>query len=386
MAYKLNVAGRSLNLDRPLVGKVTTTAREEAERRDYVFLDPPAAECLTGYVGALRTTSSPSGEPLPTIQSLPYRDHLEDGDIVVLNPGGLVRTLFKVGSSHNSIFTTDRCNSYCVMCSQPPKAVNDRHRIEQNLRLVELIPPETAELGITGGEPTLLGRDLLRLLDACKRHLPRTGLHMLSNGRLFAYSRLARDLAAVEHPDLVVGIPLYAALDFEHDFVVQARGAFEQAVLGLQNLARYDIRLELRVVIHRATYSRLLELAEFIYRNLTFVEHVALMGLEAVGFAISNFQDLWIDPWDYRSELEEAVDHLVSRGMNVSIYNHQLCVVPEAVWPYCRQSISDWKNDYLSACQQCEVKSGCCGFFASAGIRAASRNIKPVRRLLLTPL
>ncbi len=66
---------------------------------------------------------------------------------------------------------------------------------------------------------------------------------------------------------------------------------------------------------------------EYIYRNLSFVEHVALMGLEYVGYTPRNIDELWIDPFDYQDELEKAVRYLSMRGMAVSLYNHQLCVL-----------------------------------------------------------
>ena len=53
--------------------------------------------------------------------------------------------------------------------------------------------------------------------------------------------------------------------------------------------------------------SRLPELAEFIYRNLTFTEHVALMGLEYIGYTPRNMDLLWVDPYDYQDKLAEAV-------------------------------------------------------------------------------
>jgi hypothetical protein len=46
-------------------------------------------------------------------------------------------------------------------------------------------------------------------------------------------------------------------------------------------------------------------------RNLPFVDHVALMGLENTGFAIANDAMLWMDPLDYGDGLARAVDHLV---------------------------------------------------------------------------
>jgi His-Xaa-Ser system radical SAM maturase HxsC len=256
--------------------------------------------------------------------------------------------------------------------------VDDRHRIAGHLRLIELIDPSTAELGITGGEPTLLKDDLLLLIERCRDLLPETALHMLSNGRLFYYGSFARKLAAIAHPDLMIGVPLYSDIDSAHDHVVQSAGAFNQTMVGLQNLGRYGVPVEIRVVIHRLTYERLPRLAEFIYRNLSFASHVTLMGLEMTGFTIPNLKELWIDPVDYGRELVEAVRFLSQHGMRVSVYNHQLCVIPQEIWSYCRKSISDWKNEYLPVCGECGVRSRCGGLFSSALQRGYSAHIHPV--------
>jgi MoaA/NifB/PqqE/SkfB family radical SAM enzyme len=135
------------------------------------------------------------------------------------------------------------------------------------------------------------------------------------------------------------------------------------------------------VVIHRTTYERLPQLAEFLYRNVTFASQVALMGLEITGYTIPNLESLWIDPWDYRQQLRKAVLFLARRGVSVWIYNHQLCTLPPELWRFSRQSISDWKNEYLAACTDCDVKDDCGGFFASAVQRnRTSLHIMPVPR------
>jgi hypothetical protein len=119
-------------------------------------------------------------------------------------------------------------------------------------------------------------------------------------------------------------------------------------------------------------------LAEYIYRNLPFVEHVALMGLENIGFAVANIRNLWIDPFDYQGELVSAVEFLSIRGMNVSIYNHQLCVLPPSLWKFARKSISDWKNIYLDECNACGAKHDCGGFFQWAR-KLHSAHIQPIK-------
>jgi His-Xaa-Ser system radical SAM maturase HxsC len=167
----------------------------------------------------------------------------------------------------------------------------------------------------------------------------------------------------------MVGIPLYSDLSHIHDYVVQADGAFDETIRGILNLKRLGQRVELRVVIHKQTYERLPELAEFITRNLTFVDHVAWMGLEITGFTRANLRDLWVDPYDYQRQLRDAVLVLSTFGLNTSIYNLQLCTLPAELWHFARHSISDWKNEFMPECNGCTKRSECGGFFSSARLR-----------------
>ena len=101
-----------------------------------------------------------------------------------------------------------------------------------------------------------------------------------------------------------------------------------------------------------------------------------LMGLENIGYAPRNMDKLWIDPHDYQDQLESAVEILSTR-MNVSIYNHQLCVLRRPLWKFARKSISDWKNIYLEECQTCGVREQCGGFFQWA-TKLHSEHIHPL--------
>lgn len=296
--------------------------------------------------------------------------YLAAGDIVRIWPARLsMRVLYRRASAYNSILTTERCNNYCLMCSQPPKRADDSWIVEEVLETIRLMDPATAEIGLTGGEPTLLGDDLLRIGATAKSFLPQTALHILSNGRRFSDSAFTQRLGAIGHPDLMIGVPVYSDQSDVHDYVVQADGAFDETIRGIINLKRFGVRLEIRVVVHQQTYRRLPELAAFICRNLTFADHVALMGLEMTGFTLANLEALWIDPVDYRRELRNATLQLADFGMPVSIFNHQLCLLDRDLWPFARRSISDWKNEYMPECEPCKERSACGGFFSSAVVR-----------------
>ncbi len=211
-----------------------------------------------------------------------------------------------------------------------------------------------------------VGAKLLTILSTLRDQCPRTHVHMLTSGRLFAWPEFARSFCAVKHPNLTLGIPLYSDDPVIHDYVVQAKSAFDQTILGLHQLALGEQEIEIRVVLHKISIPRLPQLAEYIYRNLPFVSHIALMGLEPTGYTPRNKDKLWIDPVDYQDQLEQAVEVLSVRGMNVSLYNLQLCLLRRSLWKFARKSISDWKNIFLPECQTCTRLDQCGGLFQSA--------------------
>jgi His-Xaa-Ser system radical SAM maturase HxsC len=366
----------------PTIGRITRQAMAAEQRADHVLViddsELPAPADRHGYAAVLWSEFSEPAVDSNVVCGVKSLNHLDAGDVVIVRPNGFIGTLYRLKSPHNTLFTTDRCNSYCLMCSQPPRLVADAHVVAELLRLIDLISPDTEELGITGGEPTLLGRGLLTVIERCGKRLPATALHMLSNGRLFRYRSFARDLASLSHPGLVVAVPLYSDIDYAHDYVVQSTGAFADTIRGLENLGRHELAVEIRVVLHQQTLPRLVPLADFIMRNLPFACHVTLMGLEPIGLAVPNLAHLWADPVDYCNELEESVSSLAAAGIPVSIYNHQLCVLPRSLWPFARQAISDWKNEYLPECTSCAVQEECGGFFTSSVTRRVSRAIAPV--------
>lgn len=314
----------------------------------------------------------------PYVELPPALGYLREGDVVWVDFNRKrLRTLYRRSSRFNYFLLTERCDHYCLMCSQPPKNVNDDWLLDSVFAAIPFIARETPFLGITGGEPTLLGDRFLELVRRLKSYLPQTAVHILSNGKKFADERFCAEYAGIGHNDVTVGIPIYSDLSSIHDYVVQCDGAFDAAVRGILELKRRRMMVEIRIVISKQTYQRLPQFAEFIYRNLTFVDHVAFMGLEITGFAKANLDDLWIDPIDYAAELAAAASYLRRRGLNVSIYNHQLCTLDRRVWPIAKRSISDWKNEYLPACDTCGVKSECGGFFTTSTLRR-SRAIAPL--------
>lgn len=381
MAIQLTARGHPQGEAHRILGRITRGPVAEAVRSNYIRVVPrnttPEGP-LNGYAAVLFEGPAISLESGFGLHGYDNLDFLRDGYVAGVETGsGQVRALYRPESPHNTLFATDRCNSNCLMCSQPPKDVDDSHIVAEHLRLIDLIESPPEHLGITGGEPTLLKDGLVRIIARLKERFPDTSVVMLSNGRLYAYEEFVQELVAVQHPYFLTSIPLYADNAVDHDYVVQAKGAFDQTIQGFYNSAKHGLAVEVRVVLHKQTIPGLPSLVEFIYRNLPFVRHVALMGLENMGYVKKNWDLLWIDPADYSITLEAAVQYLYRRRVDVSIYNLPLCVLPKSVWSFARKSISDYKNIYLDECGRCRVKEYCGGLFQSSETRH-SRLIKAV--------
>jgi His-Xaa-Ser system radical SAM maturase HxsC len=316
--------------------------------------------------------------PGPTIHLPASLTHIEANDVVIVSDDGhRVMVAWKNAARHNSLLLTERCDNYCIMCSQPPKERDDSYLYGRAKRIISALPSDARSIGFTGGEPTIDGTAFLDLIQHCASQAPHLAVHVLSNGRKFADREFTRAYADIPSQDLMVGIPLYSGEPVLHDFVVQAPGAFNETVKGILNLAAHGARIEIRVVVQRHTVPALGEIATFIARNLPFVDQVAIMGLEMTGLAKANAAIVWADPSDYRSELRDAYECLDRAGIFTRIYNHQLCVIDKQLWPAAVQSISDWKNDYPSVCDPCTVRDRCAGVFTTSGARLSS-HLQPI--------
>lgn len=368
--------GTAYNIDNDILGRITLRGKSIYNRANHIIVKQGAKSTMSGYLATISDKEDIEGNGDAVTNA--DISQFNEGDVVLITKEGLVSFLYEEGSAQNIIFTTALCNHRCIMCPQPPVA-KDVNRTPFNLKLISLMDKETKEIGISGGEPTMIGDDLFLLINKIKKHCPKAAITILTNGVRFADKSYAMKLAMCHHQDLQIDVPLFSDIASLHNHIVGAN-TFYKTVQGLYNLALFHQKIGIRIVIHKQTYKRLVQLADFIYHNFPFVSQVAFMEMETIGMAERNIKDLWIDPYDYNQELREAVLLLNDRGMNPLVYNGQLCVMDDAVKPFAVQSISDWKDIYLSQCQGCVLRGKCAGFFES-NRSFHSSHIKPYNEI-----
>lgn len=369
------IIGKSKAIEHPITGIVTSKKRLPWNRKNYILLSAESKSSRGGYAATI-SLEKPSNEMDRKFVTVSDIQEFNDGDVVTIYPQGRIIFNYEITSDHNALFTTGRCNHRCIMCPQPP-VTKEESLTPFNLQLISLFDKSTKEVGITGGEPTLIGDELFQLIKTIKRKLPNSGISILTNGVRFADEEYAKKLANCHHNNLQIDIPIFSDISAEHNQIVGAN-TFYKTIQGLYNLALYKQQIGIRIVIHKLTYRRLPQLAEYIYHNFPFVCQVAFMQMETIGYAEDNISKLWIDPADYNELLSKAIEILDMRGLNPYIYNAQLCVLPKHLRKFAVQSISDWKDIYLDICDGCNLRGQCGGFF-SANRKYISKKIAPVK-------
>lgn len=283
------------------------------------------------------------------------------GDVLYVDP--LRRTAhrwFRRGETQNTLLITERCDQLCVMCSQPPKKSHTDlfEHFERACRLADT----GADIGLSGGEPTLYKAQLFRLIERVSTERSDLRFHILTNAQHFEREDIG--LLAQSRDRVVWGVPVYSAEPLDHDVIVGKPGAFERLETSLAILSEASATVELRSVVMRQTAAGLPRLARWLGARMPGALCWAIMQLEQTGFARGRWHEQF---YDHSADFEPIGDALTlarARGLPTYLYNFPRCTVPEAFREYCPSTISDWKRAYPEACSTCSDQELCSGLFA----------------------
>lgn len=347
----LRISVDPLPIDAPIITRIRMSAERDALSdlgRDAVFIgqDEGVSEFdLSGLSLRLRTVD---------VEKL-------DGDIVMIVPGQTsLHRLIRKTSTHNTFLVTEQCDQLCVMCSQPPKKYHV-DLFDQFFEAVELAPSNIV-IGLSGGEPMLHKQRLFDFLKMSITARPDLKFHILTNGQHFK-NEDADFLKSLPRGAVLWGIPMYACDEDVHDQIVVKQGAFIKLCEGLALLASTGADIELRTVVMNSNILHLPALARFIATRLPFINFWAIMQMESIGFGRMNWDKEFFDNSVSFDKLSDAINLSAALGTDVALYNFPLCTLPDRYRQFSVNSISDWKQKYLSECAGCTLMVKCGGFF-----------------------
>lgn len=387
----LVIKGKFLYRGRAIGKVLTASCKDFRDRKNYILLLDEASTYsdLRGYSGIIVQGRVKNDVIVKKIKKLRITSMHETGDLSFLRNGdvleidptkSLIHIMYRIHSDDNTIIPTNRCNNHCISCPQPEAVGNEDEILNIGFlrKQIELFDKKTRFLGISGGEPTLLKNGLLELLQECKKNLPKIAISLLTNGRMFSYKSYADAIACVGLKYLDIAIPIYSYRKETHDSITQTVGSFEQASKGIANLLENRQNIELRIVVQKANYKELNQIADHIIQHFPTVFRVVFVGMEMSGIARKNRTSTWIPLSKIKPYLQEASVNLLYNRIQTLLYNFPLCKIDKPFWPLATKSISDYKIRFLEVCDSCKVKSKCSGIFSASVSFLKDEGVTPI--------
>jgi len=231
-------------------------------------------------------------------------------------------------SKRSFIILTRRCINNCLFCTEKSKA----HWPEPTTKEVKEILMRDCKLfpcvDFSGGEPTLR-KDICELIEYAKK----LGYYvrLFTNGRLFSNSEFTKRVA-MAGLDAVL-IPLHGHTAEIHDRVTQKSGSFKQTILGIKNLASYNIEIQLKTISNKINYKILPNVASFVV-SLPYVCSFGMDMLVISKIALENKETILTKLSNMVPYIERAVDISINAGKKTSIWSMPLCLVKQNYWKY----------------------------------------------------
>jgi len=267
------------------------------------------------------------------------------------------------------------CNNNCVSCISNRAVLKQKKEpsIEEIKRWVDKIEKNADHIGITGGEPTLR-KDLFEILSYIRERHPQHYIFLVTNGRMFCYERYVQKLANLnlnrnETPyfDLFrIGVALYSHIPEIHDLITRVPGSWDQTVQGIKNLTKYNLKVELRIIVNKFNYKILPETAKFIVNEFHNLDRIVFINMAILGNAFINKDKIAIKYSDAVPHVEKAVDILIKNKMNVKTFHFPLCIIKRKYWKIAK-GITKEESDltFVKQCKECVYKNDCARIWKS---------------------
>jgi len=253
------------------------------------------------------------------------------------------------------------------MCFEWQDSLRNVSFKEVCLRISKL-QDNTRPLELIGGEPTL-SSDIEEIVNFAYRKGFRS-IGITSNGRRFADVKFCKTVTSAGLSKICIS--LHGNSKKIHDSMVGQKGAFEEALKGIENLMRIPgVSLEIKTVLCRENVSNILEFKEFIsnklgigYWNLS--DLIPMEGLSDQRYKRSLLRLIKI------ARIMNKLDKDIS-GININFFEYPLCVFKEGMINkreylfFNAKEVAGDSEDKLKTygrvCRSCKMKNNCGGYW-----------------------
>lgn len=213
------------------------------------------------------------------------------------------------------------CNNDCLFCAtggnhKPDLATREvRDFMEQHLSYGETVQ-------LTGGEPTIRS-DIIDILSFA-HHSFGAPIAMLTNARRFCDREFAHEMADSGLSDVCAS--LYSHKRSLHDSLTCRKGSFAETVAGIKNLESLGVRVQVRTLITRPTFTDMPYMVDFIASQFKNVQ-ISISAMDVVENAYRNRSTMVVRLSEAAPYVEESIEVTWNYGIRISVIDFPMCLL-----------------------------------------------------------
>jgi len=250
------------------------------------------------------------------------------------------------------------CNDNCISCPVPRKKERKNPSLKEIYIEIDKIKKYSEHIELNGGEPTL-NKDLLKILNYIKnKNFKETSL--LSNCQTFYNENNVKKILKV--PNLKIITTLYGHNKNLQDSITRNPGSFERKIKGIENLIKYKIPIELRILLQKKNYNEINEIIKF--TNQYKLNKIIILNPKLTACALKNIEYVGEKISIISKKLSYAIK--LSNNKNIELYHFPHCILPHELWQYSKgQTSIKGEICFIEECNGCSKQKVCSGIWCS---------------------
>lgn len=213
------------------------------------------------------------------------------------------------------------CNNDCLFCATGGNHKSDLSTQEVHDFLTQHLSYRARVL-FTGGEPTIR-QDVVQLSDFAHREFD-AQISMLSNARRFCDAKFTNRM--IDSGLSWVGASLYSHVEPFHDELTCRKGSYAETIAGIRSLEDSGVRVQVRTLLTRPTFTSMPETVDFIASNFDNVE-IGISAMDVVGNALQNRDTMVPRLSKAAPYVGKSIDVARNRGLGISVTNFPMCLL-----------------------------------------------------------
>ena len=293
------------------------------------------------------------------------------------------------------------CNNNCIFCMEEDR--EERERVNGAIgpdQVTQILHKNQGaeEVCFTSGEPTMVAG--LPLYVAQARDLGYVKRSVMTNGRRLSYASYLRKLVLASMNFFYISIHGHNAK--LHDALVRTKGAFEQTVAGLKNVAamrRFGVSLHTSTVVTRRNVGHLGEIYAFLRE--AGVQQVVFNVMQANGRADTHFERIFPPYTEIVAEMQRFLAACDEAQPDAFLVDIPLCttegklpdhnrgyveryvhyeLIEDGLMPVARADLDDAQRIKRPECAGCRHNDSCEGVWRNYISRMGWDEFEPVTR------